>query len=131
MRRLAKLAVLAVVVLPGCAVTTDNAYPEAQNARECQVFHEAAMREARQNMANTQTQSTGNFLADAFARGLGRGMAEGVLENRYQTCLARVSDTGTPLYTPEIERQQDYNPYAGCAAGGGVLQGGSSYCVGQ
>lgn len=79
---------ISTAVVSGCATKPENAYPEAQNARECEVLYQADQRRTRQAQATTT--SSGNALADAIGRGIGKGVSESILTNRYQTCLMRV-----------------------------------------
>lgn len=126
--------------LAGCAITPENAYPEATNARECQVLHEADVRNT-QIAQSVNTSSSGNALIDAFARGLGKGAAESATQTRLAACLERV---GAPLSTPEISgglqpmtsapaSTLNVQPTAGplCSPGTGIFVRGDGYCVGN
>ena len=130
----------AALALAGCAITPENAYPEAMTARECQVLHEADVRNTR-TAQSVNTSSSGNALIDAFARGLGAGVAESATQNRLAACLQRV---GAPAGTPEVSgglaplnsaptATQSVQPSSGslCAPGNGIFVRGDGYCIGN
>ena len=114
----------------------------AQTALEC----EAAYREARQRGGYTPAPSTGAGLAGAA---LGRGIARGIIDSSYRSCLARVAGTApdaTVVAVPAtttvttVTKVRRTAPVAvvrtpvrapACYPGAPVLIGGTGYCTGQ
>jgi len=134
------VAVLAL--LAGCAITPENAYPEATTGQACQAAYETDVRVTAQTQSYVG--SSGNLLADVLARGIGKGVAESATQNRLAACLQRVGapislvqapsgglaplPTAQPVQTSSTD-QGTYYPR--CPAGGGVMVRGDGYCVGN
>lgn len=135
-----KLIVLAggAVALSGCAVNPENAYPEATNARECQVLYEADVRQREQSVRSTP--SSGNWLADAIGGGVGAGIIEGQTNALLAYCLERVGASPAEIQSlPSISTPTTPAPAvtpvptAGplCLPGAGIMVRGDMYCVGN
>jgi hypothetical protein len=129
--------VLPVLALTACSEKDVLQYQgrPAQTALECKAAFEAA---------KDRSASAGNYSSGASALGtlIGKSMVRGMTESHYNACLARVAalqpgaSTGTaapsasapmPSSAPAPRPVQS----VGCSAGGGVLQGGTSYCFGN
>ncbi len=131
-------ALMSVLALSACSeqqVLTYQGRPAA-TALEC----EAAFQGAKQRLASTPViyNSTGVLVANAIAA----GMVSGMNESHLNACLARVANAapGTPSGVAQVA------PLAQAAAPravshpqtvqpsrchGNVLQGGTSYCIGN
>ncbi|MBV2360246.1 hypothetical protein KUH32_10705 [Thalassococcus sp. CAU 1522] len=107
----------------------------AQTVDECRAAYEAA----RQRGANTPVNYSSG--ASVLGAGIGKSMARGMIDSAYRSCLARVANNpGAPVQTPATGRQPARvttlsrpavtAPSVGCTRGGGVMQGGTGYCVG-
>ncbi len=141
------------LVLAGCAITPENAFPEARTIGECQGQYQAAQSRTRQAMANTRQSSQGG-LAGAIALGIAGGASESADNTKFLVCLERVGATpeqmraavngrlpvaATPVTTNSgglaATRQtpaRSVQPRAtSCPANASVLYGGTQYCVGQ
>ena len=136
MRVLAGLAVCTLVVT-GCSEQEILRYQDrpAQTALECEAAYQAARKRGSSTYVNT---SSGASLAGAA---IGRGLAKGMVDSAYRSCLARVAQGASPATSVPVEvaggkdyRQaitpQTPRPVA-CPAHAGVIYGGSQYCTGQ
>ncbi|MGA0540443.1 hypothetical protein [Neotabrizicola sp. VNH66] len=88
--------VMSLVALAGCgeqAVLSYQGRP-AQTAQECQ----AAYQEAKARPVATDYSSRGAMIGSA----LGKGIAEGMIDQHYQTCLARVGSASGAAARPAV-----------------------------
>lgn len=131
------LAVAALAV-SGCAVTPENAYPDATSATECQAAHQVDVQNARQSQSYTR--SSGNAFADIFAKALAGGVSESVLNNRLSACLTRVGGgvllqdppaSGGLAPLPSTNQLPAPTQGGSCVSGRGVMVHGDRYCVGN
>lgn len=95
-----KLAVFvgaASVLLSGCAVTPETAFPGAATAQQC--YQEFAAQEQRDRQAeqNARYTSGGNAIGTGFGVAIGRGMNESRRNAMYALCLDRVGATRTEI----------------------------------
>lgn len=118
------------LTLAGCGEQNILRYQgrPAQTAQEC----EAAYKDARARGSYQPAPTTG---AGLFGAALGKGIAKGMIESAYESCLARVS-AATPqgAYRAAVVAEQNAARYPAatsgtCQRGLGVMQGGSGYCI--
>ncbi len=142
------------IVLAGCAVTPENAFPEARTVGECQGQFQAAQRTTRQSMSNARSQTRGGGLLGAFVRGIAGGASESNDQTKLLVCLQRVGATpeqmraavngqrtteATPVTavsgglapTRQAPVQAVQPRSASCPPKASVLYGGTQYCTGR
>jgi hypothetical protein len=129
---------LVVTALVGCSEVDNMPYQGrfAQTALEC----DAAYQGSRQRQNQPQAY-TGGGMASLFATSMAKGMVKGMTESQYNSCLARVAglNPAAPAAPKAVAAESGYAAPAarpplnspGCAAGGGVMQGGAGYCIGN
>jgi|GEM_PF-1807745 len=135
---------LPVFALFGCAEQDVLKYQgrPAQTALEC----EAAYQAARKDQASTPAYA--NSGASLLGAAIGRGIVHGMTDSHFKACLARVasidplaSAASPPAVAAPVGAAPDGvaqsvtvtkpAPTPGCVPGGGVMQGGTGYCIGN
>ncbi|SHH91801.1 hypothetical protein [Marivita hallyeonensis] len=104
----------------------------AETVQEC----EAAYQAARQRGSGTYTDYSSG--ASVLGASIGRGLARGMIDSAYRSCLARVTNGQpvAPMRATAPVRATNYRERlnvetgvsATCPAGANVLHGGSRYC---
>ncbi|MEO0486202.1 MAG: hypothetical protein AAF092_09850 [Pseudomonadota bacterium] len=127
---------IGTLTLSACASDPLQAYPEAQSARDCEVLAKAD-ENARRRAVQSQP-SSGNWIADLLAGGVGAGVIEAEISRNLDGCLSRVG--GQPVQATGQSAPGAFQPAAapvafsatqGCVPGAGVMQKGSLLCPGH
>ncbi|MBN8632850.1 MAG: hypothetical protein J0L76_18615 [Rhodobacterales bacterium] len=120
------VVLLPVIGLLGCGEAAYLSYQgrPAETALECEAAYEAAQDRSRNVPVGTDR---GSLIGAA----LGRGMVEASMKSAYDQCLARVATLpgGGSRVTAASPRASTTARGPSCEAGGGVLQGGTGYCM--
>jgi hypothetical protein len=123
--------------LLGCSETDILKYQgrPAMTALECQSAYQAAR--SRSSSGYVDYSNRGSAIGSA----IGKGIASGMMESSYKTCLGRVAGlpAGSAVASSPAMSSRPNLPapaprvvsHVGCIPGGGVLQGGTSYCIGN
>ena len=139
------LALMSLLSMAACATDPFQAYPEAQSVRECEVLAKAD-ENARERALRYQG-SSGNWLADAIAGGVGAGVIEAEIGRNLEGCVARVSGAvpanqpgapdqpNTPVATAPRTLTSQRSPQPSnasfeCEPGKGAFQKGTLICPG-
>ena len=134
--KLVFVPMLMVLALVGCGETDLLVYEgrPAQSAAECQVALKDAQERLRKSPRDYSTRGA------SIGTALGRGMLGGMIDSAYQQCLDRVGSAGSASVPATeasaeklgaIKESPSATTYGVCRQGGGVLQGGTGYCVGN
>lgn len=123
-------AILAMLVLIGCAEDPALSYGQALNAQQCEQMYQSELTRWRSTQATGKPadQAVTDFFT-ALSGGIGLYQGEELFKRRRAVCLERVGRYGASLI-----QQPGYGGNArvyACRRGGGVLQGGTAICPGH
>lgn len=139
-------AAMCSIILSGCAVNPDNAYPRAQSIDQCYGFAVAEKNQRRASAASApvNTGSSELILASLVGNLIGASASYNVNKRRLDQCVARFGGTQDDIDAITAQRRGKSGPgstavvgqpqshrvptTAGCPRGASVLHGGSGYC---
>lgn len=133
------------VVLSGCAVNPDNAYPKAQSMDQCYSFAVAEQKRRRAGAASARvnTGSSELILASVVGTLIGASASYNVNKRRLSQCVARFGGTQDDIDALTAQRRAGPAPgdrpaarealttvsrTEACPRDASVLHGGSGYC---
>ncbi|WP_299674062.1 hypothetical protein [uncultured Roseobacter sp.] len=142
-------AAMSSIILSGCAVNPDNAYPKAQSMDQCYSFAVAEQKRRRASAASApvNTGSSELILASLVGNLIGTSASYNSNKRRLNQCVARFGGTQDDIDAITAQRRSTSGPgspvaldqpashgaptaqiTAGCPRGASVLHGGSGYC---